>query len=66
MNLLLSIVFFILTFLFLKYHKNWLSEKQKNGSFDSYDKYTSVYKNWFLIILSGILSIIFLLKSFIE
>lgn len=62
-NLLYSILFGILTFGYYKIHRWWLEGRDENPVFYKRDTNIGTFKNWVIIIVLAITSVIFFFKS---
>lgn len=64
---LYSILLALASFFYHRYYKWWKKDKiEKRGGLDNYDKGTRTGRMWYIIIMLGVASVIFLLKSLIE
>jgi len=63
-NVILAVLFGLASFLYYKIHKWWLSGRDDNPVYYKPSTTFGVIKNWLIIMVLGITSVVFLLKSF--
>ena len=61
-----SIIYFFISVVYFKYSTSEYKKKNKENSLTNYQKGTDLVFSWSVIIMFGIISIIFFLKSIIE
>ena len=62
-NLIYGILFGLASFLYYKIHKDWRNGRDENSLFYKPSTTFGTFKNWIIIFVLGITSIVFLLKS---
>jgi hypothetical protein len=63
-NLVYGILFGIASFAYYKIHKWWLTGRDENPLFYKPNTTIGTVNNWIIIIILGIASLVYLLKSF--